>query len=151
MIRRLGLAIVVILTTVSLAIACGTERWPVKIAADGDAGKIDTTPKETNIAALRDIGAPVNPNVRRRSRYAPTELTTFKISGTLTVIKPEADEDYHLVIRDNRGRTMIIESPEPTCAENSRFLSEITEVRRVLDAKFPSLSSKLTPNIAITA
>jgi hypothetical protein len=152
MIRRLGLAFVVLLTTISLALACGVERWPVKVGEDKDAGKVNLTPRPTTIVELSGIGEPSNPNIRKDTRFAPTELTTFVISTTLVLIKFEADDDdYHLVIKDNRGRTMIIESPNPECAKNSVFLNQIKAVRSALDGKFPSLGQgRIQPNIPIT-
>ena len=66
---------------------------------------------------------------------APTELTTFQVKGILRVVKKESDQDYHLVITDplNPRVTMIVESPDPTCASGSQFLDSITTVRTMLD------------------
>jgi hypothetical protein len=117
------------------ALACGTERWPVKVGTDRDARQVATLPQVTTIAQLRSIAAPAHPESRRNARFAPTELTTFQIRGMLRVIKKEADQDYHLVITDpaNPRVTMIVESPDPTCASGSQFLDNITSVRTMLD------------------
>src|SRR5229473_4218507 len=113
------------------ALACGTERWPVKVGTDRDARKVATSPQVTTIAHLRLIAAPPRPNSRPKTRFAPTELTTFQVKGILRVIKKEKDQDYHLVITDpiNPHVTMIVESPDPTCASGSQFLDNIMSVR----------------------
>ena len=116
-------------------LACGKERWPVKVATDKMQDRVDPTPVPITIAKLRLIDAPINPNIRKNSRYAPTELTTYEVTATLTVVKSQKDEDYHLVIKDNKGRTMIVESPSPDCAEGSVFLDEITSVRQAIDSE----------------
>jgi hypothetical protein len=129
------LGLIALLASGSAALACGTERWPVKIGTDKDARKVATSPKLATIAQLRLIAAPARPNSRPSARFAPTELTTFQVKGILRVIKKEADQDYHLVITDpiNPRVTMIVESPDPTCALGSQFLDNITSVRTTLD------------------
>lgn len=124
-----------LLAWASAAFACGTERWAVKIGIDRDASKVATSPQVATIAQLRLIAAPARPNSRPRTRFAPTELTTFQVKGILRVIKKETDQDYHLVITDpiNPRVTMIVESPDPQCASGSQFLDNITSVRTMLD------------------
>ena len=39
----------------------------------------------------------------------------FRVSATLTEFKLEADSDYHLVLSDGAGHTMISEIPDPAC------------------------------------
>jgi hypothetical protein len=145
MIRSL---ILVMLLITSPALACGVERWPVKTGADQDAENVDLTVQPADIATLIALPAPPNPDVQENTRYAPTELTTFQISGTLTVIKKEKDEDYHLVISDDQGRTMIVESPAPHCA-HGRFAQHIQTVRDTIDAQFPVFkNSPRLPDVA---
>ena len=124
-----------LLASASAAFACGTERWSVKVGTDRDARNVATSPQVTTMAQLRSIAAPTRPNSRPRTRFAPTELTTFQVKGILRVIKKEPDQDYHLVITDpiNPRVTMIVESPDPTCASGSQFLDNITSVRTMLD------------------
>jgi hypothetical protein len=123
------------LASASAAFACGTERWSVKVGTDRDARNVATSPQVTTIVQLRSIAAPRRPNSRPTTRFAPTELTTFQVNGILRVIKRETDQDYHLVITDptNPRLTMIVESPDPTCASGSQFLDNITSVRTMLD------------------
>ena len=132
--------------------ACGRERWPVKVASDPDAQRIVAAPEPTNIALLSQILAPLHPENRRDSRYAPTEPKTFEVTGSLIVIKPEDDQDYHIVIRDQRGRTMIVESPHPDCATGSRFGQEISAVRSKIEAHFggPILRKTRPQNLRVS-
>src|SRR5258708_20925163 len=121
--RRSALGVFVLFVSANLALACGTERWAVKIGADRDAGKVNLTPEDTTIAELSDLRVPPNPNTRQASRFQPAEFKTFRIKGTLTVIKKETAEAYHLVIAaegDAKG-TMIFEAVAPTCAGRSFF------------------------------
>jgi hypothetical protein len=133
--RRTILGLIALLASGCAALACGTERWPVKVGTDRDARKVANLPQVTTIKQLISISAPAHPETRRSTRFAPTELTTFQIKGVLKVIKKEADQDYHLVIADpaNPSVTMIVESPDPKCASGSRFLNSITSVRTTLD------------------
>ncbi len=150
--RRSALGVFVLFASASVALACGTERWAVKIGADRDAGKIDLTPENTTIAELSDLRVPPNPNTRQTSRFRPAEFKTFQIKGTLTVIKKETDEDYHLVIAaegDAEG-TMIVESVAPNCAEGSLFKDQISQVRQTLDQKFGPIKRKRRPNLQVT-
>jgi hypothetical protein len=120
----------------ALVWACGKERWPVKVATDPQAPQISAAPEPATIALLSTLLAPRHPENRLNSRYAPTELKTFEVTGSLIVIKLEPDQDYHIVIRDDGGRTMIVESPDPACATGSRFAQEITAVRDTIDRHF---------------
>jgi hypothetical protein len=126
----------------TLASACGKERWSVKTVTDKDAAKVQEAPTPGTINQLRQIAAPINPNLRPDSRYSPTELTTYEVTGYITLIKAEADQDYHIVLADDTGRTMIVESTHPDCAQTSRFKAEITAVRAGLDQAFQGPISK---------
>jgi hypothetical protein len=130
-----GMVIVALLIYVNSGHACGSERWEVKVARDHDAKSIEVVPKVASIELLSRVIAPLHPNAQQNTRYL-LELHTFSVSGRLTLIKREADQDYHIVIRDAAGRTMIVEAPDPACAAGSRFLPEITAVRTSIDGFF---------------
>ncbi len=108
----------------------------MKTVTDKDATKVQETPTPGTINQLRQIAAPINPNLRPDSRYSPTELTTYEVTGYITLIKAEADQDYHIVLADDAGRTMIVESTHPDCALKSRFKTEIDQARAALDQAF---------------
>lgn len=136
--RQIGVCLLAayLALSASLACACGKERWSVKTVTDKDAAKIQEAPTPGTINQLRQIAAPINPNLRPDSRYSPTELTTYEVTGYITLIKAEADQDYHIVLADDAGRTMIVESTHPDCAQNSRFKAEIDQARAALDQAF---------------
>jgi hypothetical protein len=155
--RRTILGFIALLASGGAALACGTERWPVKVGTDRDARKVVNLPRATTIEQLISIAAPAHPETRRSTRFAPTELTTFQIKGVLKVIKKETDQDYHLVIADpaNPGVTMIVESPDPKCASGSQFLNSITSVRTMLDRTLQLdrtfvETSRSEPNMPVT-
>lgn len=131
------------------AFACGKERWPVKVGTDRDASRVSMAVHDTNIAALVRIAPPRNPDIRRDSRYSPTETTVYRVSGLLTLIKRERDGDYHLVIEDSHGRTMIVEAPSERCAIGSRFEKQIDQVRKLLASRY-QVTRKLHPDVPVT-
>jgi hypothetical protein len=150
--RRSALTVVVFFTSVSIALACGTERWAVKIGTDRDADKVNMTAEDTTIAELSDLRPPPSPNTRSTTRFMPAEFKTFRIKGILTLIKKETDEDYHIVVQaegDKEG-TMIVESPDPKCAKGSQFLDQIKQVRKTIDDQFGPIKRRQRPNIPVT-
>ncbi|BCJ37989.1 hypothetical protein Athai_54920 [Actinocatenispora thailandica] len=132
------------------ASSCGVERWSVKTGTDADAGQIDlnsTTP--TTISHLRSLAKP--PSLPSDSRIQPTETTVFQVSATLTEYKLEGDSDYHLVIQDSSGNTMIVEIPDPACVgSTSPLKSDITTARNELDAKYTPTGSFQTADVPVT-
>jgi hypothetical protein len=120
--------------------ACGVERWSVKTGTDADAALVNvgaTTP--TTIATMRSYSPPAS--LPANNRIQPQETTVYSIDATLTEYKLETDSDYHLVIQDSSGSTMITEIPDPACAAGSLFLTSIQSARSEFDAKFTATSS----------
>ena len=128
------------LTGCSAIVGCGFERWPVKDVLDGDARQIDLRPRDSTIASLTALPAPPMPSQRYNTRYAPVETTVYRISATLTRLSySQDDRDYHLVLTDGTGRTMIAEAPDPARAAGSILVGQIADVRGRIDARFRSL------------
>jgi hypothetical protein len=75
------------------------------------------------------------------NRIQPQETTVYSIDATLTEYKLETDSDYHLIIQDGSGSTMITEIPDPACASGSLFLASIQSARGEFDAKFTATGS----------
>jgi hypothetical protein len=151
--RSIILATLFVLAATSTASAgCGVERWPVKTGTDIDAGRVSTNPQASTIAALSQLPPPADPDAKQNSRFAPTELQTFTVSGLLTVIKREPDEDYHLVIADpnNLVITMIVEAPNPRCARGSAFLQNIANVRAAIERKLGRVQRRQEPFLRVT-
>jgi hypothetical protein len=64
------------------------------------------------------------------------------VNAFLLRVKQEADSDFHLVLSDSGGRTMIAEVPAPQCVgNNSVFLHQLRYVRKTFTARFHPTSS----------
>ena len=150
--RRLVLLVIVGILLVlpsNLLAQCGVERWSVKTGTDADAGMVNlSAPMNTTIANMRAFPTP-NP-IPANNRVSPAETTLWVINATLTLFKLESDSDYHLVIQDASGNTMITEIPAPSCVgSGSPFLSGITNARSEFDARFTATTSFQTANIPV--
>ena len=119
---------------------CGVERWPVKTGTDVNAAFIYTgAALPVSIEYLRSLPAlrPLPQSVR----VAPTETTVYDVTATLVDFKLEDDGDYHLVISDSAGRTIIAEIPSVNCDSGSAFASMITVARASFDSRFSASQS----------
>ena len=134
----------------NLVFACGTERWPVKTATDKDKEAIVATSVPATVNQLSQIPAPVDPSIKRDTRYAPTELAVYEITAKMTFIKVETDEDYHVVLKDEKGNSMIVESVSPNCAQGSRFEDEIKVVRETIDKSVGTIDKPKTVSRMVT-
>ena len=114
-----ALAIVLALFTGS-AVACGTERWPVKVGEDADAAAVDLAQATPSTVEVLDGFA--EPALRPdAARVDGAERTVYEIHAILFAYKRETDGDYHLALRDGAG---------------SPFLTGIRRARREFDARF---------------
>ncbi|HEY7872252.1 MAG TPA: PPC domain-containing protein [Rudaea sp.] len=129
--------------------SCGVERWSVKTGTDADVGSVNLANPQTNtIVTLRGWTAP-NP-IPPNNRVSPYETTTWVLNATLVEYKLENDSDYHLVIKDASGNTMIAEIPDPTCVgTGSPFASAIQNARAQFDATYTASTSFQTANIPV--
>lgn len=116
--------------------SCGVERWSVKTGTDPDAHLVDLSqPVGSTINALDSLTPPSA--LPADSRVQPTETTAFVIDATLTEYKLESDSDYHLVLTDAQGHTMIAEIPDPQCVgAGSPFAAGIQNARTEFDSKY---------------
>ena len=130
--------------------SCGVERWAVKTGTDADAGLINLgSTTATTISYLRSLPQPST--LPANNRIQPTETTVFQIQTTLVEYKLETDSDYHLVIKDSSGNTMIVEIPDPACVgASSPLLSGIRNARAEFDAKYNVTTSFQTANVPVT-
>jgi hypothetical protein len=129
------------------------ERWSVKTGIDSDASHIDiSSPQTANIVELIALQRP-SP-LPKDTRFPPAENTVFVVNATLTDYKLETgstdDSDYHLVLMDEQGNTMVAEIPSLSCvAAGSRFVTQITNARAQFDDQFSVTSSFQTANIPV--
>src|SRR5947209_9049140 len=130
--------------------SCGVERWSVKTGTDADAGLINLQSRtQTTIASLDSLPAPTT--LPSNNRIQPTETTIFQVQATLTEYKLEPDSDYHLVLSDGSGNTMISEMASPACVgSSSLLLSSIQNARSEFDARYTPTSSFQTANVPVT-
>ena len=147
--RCLLLAVIFLVVPSALFAQCGVERWSVKTGTDPDAGKVNlSSSTNTTITSLR--AAPAPSPIPANNRVSPTETTVWVINATLTQFKLENDSDYHLVVSDASGNTMITEIPSPTCVgSGSQFFSAIQNARAKFNAQFTATTSFQTANIPV--
>src|ERR1700709_67917 len=114
----------------------GVERWSVKTGTGAARAKVNVASSTSNpIVTLRSWPTP-NP-IPANNRISPYETTVWVLDATLVEYKSEDDSDYHLVLKDAAGNTMIGEIPLPACVgSTSPFLSKITGARSKFDAMF---------------
>ena len=114
----------------TLLAAAVHERWPVKTGADAGAqGLVGSTPRPADIATL--IGQPVPAVLPPDGRAGDVENTVWQVDATLLGYELEQDHDYHLVLGDSAGNTMIAEIPDPAVlAPGSFFAGQITAARQ---------------------
>ena len=128
---------------------CGVERWSIKTGTDSDATSVDLdNPQASSVSELVAIDPPVP---IPPYRFAPTEDTVFVVNATLTAYKLEAgDSDYHLVLEDDAGNTMIGEIPFPDCVgDGSPFTLLIANARAEFDAVLTATTSFTNVNIPV--
>jgi Lamin Tail Domain/Calx-beta domain/Domain of unknown function (DUF4214) len=120
---------------------CGIERWSVKTGTDASAGLIDlSSAAPTTVATMR--GWPKPADLPDNSRISPYETTLWVVNATLAQYKREEDLDYHLVLRDEAGNTMIAEVAQPSCvAAGDAFAARIADARAKFDARLPDATT----------
>lgn len=129
--------------------SCGVERWAVKTGTDPDASLVNLNqPVSTTISYLDSLPAPST--LPSDSRIQPTETTAYEVNATLVEYKLETDSDYHLVLKDSQGNTMIAEIPDPACVgSGSPFAAGIQNARSEFDARYSATTSFQTANIPV--
>jgi len=128
---------------------CGVERWSVKTGTDPDAGLVSlSSVNPATIASLTGISTPsLLPD---NNRIQPTETTVFVITATLVKYVRAYDSDYHMVLVDSAGRTMIAEIPAPGCVgPGSPFAVGIAHARAQFDAMFTATTNFKTANVPV--
>jgi hypothetical protein len=132
---------VVLFAGSELHAACGVERWSVKTGTDTQAPSVVLSSYISSTIynfhqSTRPASLPSN------GRVAPRETTQYQLSATLTKYVRESDSDYHLVIVDGSGRTMIVELPASNCVgAGSPFGTGIAHARQQFDSRFTATTS----------
>lgn len=146
----LSLAAVALLAVSELHAACGVERWSVKTGTDPQASSVVLSSYISS--TIYNFHQSVRPaSLPSNGRVSPRETTQYRLSGTLTKYVREADSDYHLVIKDSAGRTMIVELPASNCVgAGSPFGTGISRARSQFDARFTATTSMKTTSTPVT-
>jgi len=125
---------------------CGSERWDIKVGTDSHAAAVSLVPRPNTIAALVALPAAGGGT----QRESPTETTLWQLTDvTLTELKLETDNDYHLVLADGT-HTMIAEIPAPRCSTGSAWSCFTSRARSEIDAKYLVSASPLYPAATVT-
>ena len=130
--------IALIAAPVAVRAQCGAERWAVKTGTDPDAAQVDLGHLQpSSIAELISLEAP---RPIPAYRVAPTETTAFVMDARLIAYKFEGgsrgDQDYHLVLADDNGNTLVGEIPSPDCVgDQSPFAPGIANARAQFDGQ----------------
>jgi hypothetical protein len=106
---------------------CGEERASVKLGTDAGAQHVAAAIRDTTIAELTEIRQPSK--LPTATRVAPVETSTYRLHAVLVAYKLEADGDYHLVLRDESGRTLIAEIPAADCASHGAWSVQVAAAR----------------------
>jgi len=116
----------------------GTERWAQKTLTDAAISSINWTPVTQTTTQLAALTTPTPSTTMLRT--GPVEFTTYLTHCSITIKKAETDNDYHLVLDDGSGHTVIGEIPDPTCATaaSSAYVSQFLAARNFIDAHIAS-------------
>jgi hypothetical protein len=127
------------------------ERWAVKTGADADAQALTgQSATSTTVAELRALAVPALLPPDGRSEGA--EKTVWQLTAILQTFRLESDGDYHLVIADDQGSTMIAEIPNPgDIRAPSYFAEQIATARTAFDNHFRITEGISTPAAAAAA
>src|SRR5262249_53546414 len=119
----------------------GIWRWPVKTGVDIDARLVgEQTTVQTTVKALASLSPPGDsrdPKYQDR-RINPVEFTIYSVEADAIACKEELSGDYHLVLKDESGETMIVAAPNPDPAfvlRSSRWANEIALVHKKIKDK----------------
>jgi hypothetical protein len=129
--------------------------WPLKTLIDPNSGQVQLDPVlSTSIAAVNALPPPSDPTTRQGDNF---ELHAYRVTDYLVGYKLEADNDWHIVLSDDgsesSGHTMIVEIPNPACAEPplepvvSRVLAQITQARAAFETAFPPANACFSCNL----
>src|SRR5690349_13714675 len=100
---------------VLLAHACGSERLPVKTLRDAP----ELAKQKASVATIAQLRALPPIEWHNKAPRIDAERRIAGVSAWVVGYKLETDSDWHVVIRDAAGRTMIVEFPNPGCATSS--------------------------------
>lgn len=145
--QKASLVALVVFALVSTSLACGKERWAVKVLTDKDRYEIARSAKVMTVADLAEITGPSDEDRRSDNasnhRIADQEKTTYEVTALLLGYRKEEDGDFHLVLQDlNSDSTMIAEIPDPQCIQDQGLSAKADQFRQALVRKFGAPGKK---------
>jgi hypothetical protein len=95
----------------SSALACGSERWTIKSLQDH--------PRlyRAHAVSIAQLTSHERPTPLPPTRL-PFERRVFSVDASVTLVRHEADDDFHLVLEDG-AEQMIAESPSFICTRGA--------------------------------
>lgn len=97
-----------------LALACGSERLQVKTLRDAPA----LATQKATVGTVEQLVALPPIAWHNAAPRTALERQVVGVAAWIVGFKLETDSDWHVVIRDGAGRTMIVELPDPGCASS---------------------------------
>jgi len=130
----------------------GFGRWTVKTGHDEEVGKVSGIAQPTTIAALRAMKPPANldGDSTRVTYPGSPEMQTWRLANvTLAGYKLESDGDYHLVVVDGAGKSLVAEIVDPRRVAES-WKDRTMEARNTFDARHTPSGSFQTAGETVT-
>src|SRR3954469_7243404 len=129
-------ALFFVVSAAHVSAQCNSDRWSVKTGTDQDVSQIKLN--QSTSTTIQNLISQATPNtIPDNKRINSIEKTVWVVNATLVKFIHAYDSDYHMVIKDSAGRTMIAEIPDPNCVgAGSRFATGITHARQQFDARF---------------
>ncbi len=110
-------------------------RWGIRNGMDVEAKKVVKKPTPTTFGALGALPRPGG-TLPKDKRMGRAETTLWTVEARLVSYDLRADGDYHLVLKDKTGRTLVAELPDPHIVAASPFAREIGAARRAFSLRF---------------
>ena len=98
----------------TFGLSCGVERWAVKTLSDADAGRVDFNPTLTTVSALNAL-TPRCSNLPS-TRFTAEEFQVYEVVARVSLVRREDDRDYHVVLEDEDGSSIVTEVADPVCS-----------------------------------
>src|ERR1051325_547730 len=114
-------------------------RIDIKHGLDAEAANINSTPKDITIGELVSMKLPEGtkpPEAYGSSRMWEFETSTYRIQGTVESVIHRKDGDYFLKVSDGKGKTVVVEVPDPKLCKGSPLESQITETRKQIEERY---------------
>src|ERR1041384_1443360 len=111
-------ALFLVMSAAHVSAQCNSDRWSVKTGTDQDVSQIKLN--QTSSTTIQNLTSQATPkSIPDNKRINATEKTVWVVNATLVKFIHAYDSDYHMVIKDSAGRTMIAEIPDPNCVSIS--------------------------------